>query len=180
MTKPIYHIKIIRLNFDTFTITQPHTTAYAGRAADTTEQTNPRTQCQRAQFLATSDGPNPPIICGTNTGYHMILEAQDSCNTLTFAWDNSDTQTWNIHISQFLCTDPHKAPAGCLQYFTGKLISCFPQVSLKALNHFPSIFKPWHLKCWKLTFIIVFAGTTGNIYSYNFQGGYHLANQVMR
>ena len=90
--------KIIRLNFDTFTITQPHTTAYTGRTQDDTEQINPRTQCQRAQFLATSDGPNPPIICGTNTGYHMILEAQDTCNTLTFAWDNSDTQTWTCVI----------------------------------------------------------------------------------
>ena len=127
--------KIIRLNFDTFTITQPHTTAYTGRTQDDTEQINPRTQCQRAQFLATSDGPNPPIICGTNTGYHMILEAQDTCNTLTFAWDNSDTQTWNIHISQFLCTDPHKAPAGCLQYFTGKSQNyCFPQVFRSTIN----------------------------------------------
>ena len=29
---------------------------------------------QKAQFSANSAGPSAPVICGTNTGYHMILE----------------------------------------------------------------------------------------------------------
>ena len=49
----------------------------------------------------------------------MILEAQDACNSLTFTWTTSTTRTWNIHTQQILCTDPHKPPEGCLQYFTG-------------------------------------------------------------
>ena len=131
---------LFRLGFDIFNIAQPDTNVYtANCAAGQSCLTNSRTQCQRAQFMASQDGPAAPTICGTNTGYHMILEAEDGCNVLTFTWDSDSTREWNIHISQILCSDPHKPPQGCLQYFTG---------------------------------------TTGNIASYNFQGGTHLANQV--
>ena len=95
-------------------------------------------QCQDAQFTATSNGPSVPIICGTNTGYHMILEAQDNCNTLSFTWRSATTRSWDVHIMQIPCTASWKPPDGCLQYFTG---------------------------------------TTGNIYSYNYAGGLHLASQ---
>ena len=132
---------LFRLNFDIFNIGQPDTNVYtANCVAGQSCLTNSRTQCQRAQFMASQDGPAAPTICGTNTGYHMILEAEDNCNVLTFTWDSDSTREWNIHISQILCSDPHKPPQGCLQYFTG---------------------------------------TTGNIASYNFQGGTHLANQVI-
>ena len=33
-------------------------------------------QCVTAQFTATSNGVSTPVICGTNTGYHMILNAE--------------------------------------------------------------------------------------------------------
>lgn len=122
----------LRLGFDTFDIAQP-STIYPG-------DDNPigRTQCQQAQFTASSDGPPPPIICGTNTGYHMIIDARDDCNTLSFTWTSSTTRNWNIHIMQIACTATWKPPQGCLQYFTG---------------------------------------TTGYLNSYNYAGGYHLANQ---
>merc|ERR1712050_415814 len=124
-------ICLIRLGFDTFAINQPNT------ATVTTTPPNGRTQCQDAQFVANTDGPTPPIICGTNTGYHMIVEARDDCNTLSFTWTSSTTRTWNIHIMQIACTATWKPPEDCLQYFTG---------------------------------------TSGYIYSYNYAGGYHLAN----
>ena len=122
----------IRLGFDAFDISQPSTI--------TLTDTNPntRSQCQTAQFNVDSDGPTPPTICGTNTGYHMILDAKDTCNTLTFTWTATETQTWNIHIMQISCTEPWRPADGCLQYFTG---------------------------------------TEGNIYSYNYAGSHHLANQ---
>jgi len=123
----------IRLGFDLFSISQPQTEASAVNTVP-----NARTQCQRATFTANSDGPSPPTICGTNTGYHMILEARDDCNTLTFTWSSGEAKDWNIHVSQILCSDPFKPPDGCTQYFTG---------------------------------------VSGNIYSYNYQGGIHLANQ---
>jgi len=103
----------IRLGFDTFDISQPSTVTLA--------DTNPNTrgQCQSAQFNAASDGPAPPTICGKNSGFHMYLEAKETCNTLTFTWTASESQTWNIHIMQIECDEPWKPQSGCLQYFTG-------------------------------------------------------------
>ena len=103
----------IRLGFDTFDIAQPSTN-YPGD-----DNPNGRTQCQKAQFSASSDGPAPPVLCGTNTGYHMILQAKDECNTLFFTWSKSNTRNWSIHIMQIACTATWKPPEGCLQYFTG-------------------------------------------------------------
>ena len=59
-----------RLGFDLFSISQPQTETPG------TSTPNSRTQCQAAQFTANSEGPNPPTICGINTGYHMILEVR--------------------------------------------------------------------------------------------------------
>jgi len=103
----------IRLDFDTFNIAQPST--------NNPSQTFPngRTQCQDAQFKATSSGNNSPTICGTNTDYHMIVEADDNCNTLSFDWSSSTTRSWNIRVSQISCEARWKPPEGCLQYFTG-------------------------------------------------------------
>ena len=103
----------IRLGFDTFDIAQPSTSNLGD------DNPNSRTQCTDAQFTATSDGPNAPTICGTNTAYHMILDARDDCNTLSFTWTSSTTRSWNIHIMQIACTATWKPPQGCLQYFTG-------------------------------------------------------------
>ena len=103
----------IRLGFDTFDIAQPSTNLPGD------DNPNGRTQCQMAQFTVNSDGPTPPTICGTNTGYHMILDARDECNTLSFTWTSSTTRSWNIHIMQIACTATWRPPQGCLQYFTG-------------------------------------------------------------
>lgn len=126
-------ICLIRLGFSNFQIASPST-----QQAD--NNPNGRTQCQTAQFSASSAGTPAPTICGTNTGYHMILEADESCNTFSFTWSSTstDTRSWNIHAMQIPCTATWKPPDGCLQYFTG---------------------------------------TTGTVYTYNYQGGYHLANQ---
>ena len=51
-----------RLNFDKFDIGQPATT-YPADAVP-----NSRGSCNQARFTAESDGPTPPVICGTNTG----------------------------------------------------------------------------------------------------------------
>jgi len=68
----------------------------------------------------------------------MILNADDSCNTLAFTWTTGSTQEWNIKVAQIECDAQWKPDDGCLQWFTG---------------------------------------TTGTIYSYNYQGGTHLSNQ---
>ena len=60
----------LRLEFSTFSTSSPLTTTY--------ENTNPngRSQCQTSQFSASSNGVTVPVLCGTNTGYHMILNAE--------------------------------------------------------------------------------------------------------
>ena len=105
----------IRLGLDEFVIAQPNTD-YPGD-----DEHGGRTQCQEAQFTATSDGPTPPVLCGTNSAHHMIIEARDDCNELKFSWTSTSTTkpSWNIHIMQIACTDQWKPQDGCTQYFTG-------------------------------------------------------------
>jgi len=122
----------IKLNFDTFSIDQPN-------SSTSTDDKTPKTQCTDSQFTAASSGSNSAnTICGTNTGYHMYLEASESCNTLEFTWTSTTSKSWKIHIMQIPCDAEWKAPAGCTQYFTG---------------------------------------TTGTVYSYNYQSSLHIANQ---
>ena len=72
-----FSLVLFRLGFDLFSISQPQTEA---SATPVSTQPNARTQCQKATFTASSDGPSPPTICGTNTGYHMILEVSTYFN----------------------------------------------------------------------------------------------------
>ena len=104
----------IRLNFDLFDIAQPNT------SPSISTDPHGRTQCQKAQFTASSAGAASPTICGTNQAYHMIIEASDDCNKLNFNWvTNASPTSWNIHIMQIPCTAKWKPPEGCLQYYTG-------------------------------------------------------------
>ena len=72
-----------RLNFDKFVLSSP-STAYPGD-----DDPNSRGTCIKARFTADSEGPTPPVICGTNSGHHMILQAREQCNKLTFTWDSA-------------------------------------------------------------------------------------------
>ena len=68
----------LRLDFSTFVITGPSTTTHqtgemVGGSADVKagKAISPATQCLTDTFSVTgSAGSNPPVICGTNTGYH--------------------------------------------------------------------------------------------------------------
>jgi len=107
----------IRLDFDTFVIAQPSTQQPGDVLA------NGRTQCQRASLSIASgggSGSQPPVICGTNTGYHMLFEASDACASLALSWTAATPRQWDIKISQFECgSDRYAPPPGCTQYFTG-------------------------------------------------------------
>jgi len=105
----------IRMDFDTFDIDQPSNTLLPldGSASA-------RTQCQSSRFIASTDAGSAPTLCGTNTGYHMIVEASATCNSLAFYWgSDSTTRTWKIKVSQIPCSVVWKAPEGCTQWFTG-------------------------------------------------------------
>lgn len=63
----------------------------------------------------------PPLICGTNTGHHMYIDAgaTNVVGTLTFAVTAAGTSTWRVQVTQHECFSPNRAPNGCLQYFSG-------------------------------------------------------------
>ena len=67
----------LRLGLDTFVLAQP-STDYPSDGSY-----NGRTQCQQARFQVSSDGPPSPVLCGTNSGQHMYVEAREDCNEVS-------------------------------------------------------------------------------------------------
>lgn len=78
--------------------------------------------CVMDQF-SISGVPGTPIICGTNTGYHMIVDACSDCHTVHFNMgaDSSTSRQWDIQVTQYACGDwdAPGGPPGCLQWYTG-------------------------------------------------------------
>jgi len=69
-------------------------------------------------------GRGSPTICGTNTGYHMIVDADRTGNTCHTALFNiggttATSRSWNILITHYACGDTDSSGwPGCLQYYT--------------------------------------------------------------
>ncbi len=91
----------IRLDFETFVI--------AGPAVGTVSDYDPTTDnevyagaigdCVTDTFTFTSPGRTaPPLICGFNSGQHMIVDASDECHEVTFhlGADQTVPRQWNI------------------------------------------------------------------------------------
>ena len=89
MCKCSSEVCYLRLDFSTFSTSSPLTTTY------TNTNPNGRGQCQTSQFSASSDGVGAPILCGTNTGYHMIVNAEvRNATSITFREkENCDMRT---------------------------------------------------------------------------------------
>jgi len=123
--------KICRIRYDFTT----HTLASNAVATTVLETSSPKFSdgnagaagnCVSDTFsIANMGGDNPPVICGTNDGQHMILDTDgQSCQDALFTI-GSDTHTrkWDIHVTQYTCEEMETAkgagPSGCLQYHTG-------------------------------------------------------------
>merc|ERR1711971_500630 len=81
--------------------------------------------CVDDQFsISGGTGRGTPTICGTNTGYHMIVDADRTGNTCHTALFNiggttSTSRSWNVLITQYACGDTDSSGwPGCLQYYT--------------------------------------------------------------
>lgn len=79
--------------------------------------------CATDQFSISSPGSfGSPVICGTNTGQHMILDSDgSSCQQVNFNIGASTTTTrsWDIYVTQYTCGQEDIAgPRGCLQYYS--------------------------------------------------------------
>jgi len=125
----------LRIDFNTFAISGPSTVTlsdsniFAGQtvAAGKGKDSETRTRCLTDYFSVTGpSGSNPSVICGTNTGTHMYVDARSDCNKLTFHLGPAavglakvDTRSWSLKVSQISCFDTNIPPPGCTQYFYG-------------------------------------------------------------
>jgi len=73
--------------------------------------------------ITTPGGIGSPIICGYNSGQHMVLDSEGSaCQTVNFNIGSTTTTTrsWDIFVTQYTCgQEDLGGPPGCLQYYTG-------------------------------------------------------------
>lgn len=116
------------MDFDSFQITGPSTsTVDLGKLLpDSLKEVSTASQCLTDTFSVNNPGGStPPIICGTNTGEHMYVDASTACNDLTFLLGETAsgttlaTRSWNIRVTQYECNSGLLAPPGCTQYFYG-------------------------------------------------------------
>merc|ERR1739846_164911 len=81
--------------------------------------------CIDDQFsISGGTGRGSPTICGTNTGYHMIVDADPTGNTCHTALFNiggttATSRSWNVLVTHYACGDTDSSGwPGCLQYYT--------------------------------------------------------------
>merc|ERR1711997_29748 len=82
-------------------------------------------KCVDDQFSISGGlGRGSPTICGTNTGYHMIVDADRTGNTCHTALFNiggttATSRSWNVLVTHYACGDTDSSGwPGCLQYYT--------------------------------------------------------------
>lgn len=114
----------IRFDFTKNVLAQPTNSPSVTLATASTVQATSLGSCVTDQMTVTGAHGSPPIICGTNDGYHMIVDAGDACTMLNFAIGGAITtsRSWDIFVSQYKCSDTQDTrggPPGCLQYHTG-------------------------------------------------------------
>merc|ERR1711971_664968 len=81
--------------------------------------------CVDDQFsISGGTGRGTPTICGPNTGYHMIVDADSTGNTCHTALFNiggttATSRSWNVLVTHYSCGDTDSSGwPGCLQYYT--------------------------------------------------------------
>jgi len=85
-------------------------------------------------------GEASPIICGTNSGYHMIIDSDgETCQSANFDIGAlvTTSRSWSIRVTQYACGDYDNGGwPGCLQYHkdpTGNFASfAFPTGAITA------------------------------------------------
>jgi len=117
-------VRRIRLEMDTFVIEPPFTPDLTGAAVGSFGQGTSIGHCLGDSFVAASGVASSPVICGTNTGQHMVLDTDGSmCVTAIFNFRSGGAQQRNyrIHVVQFGEFNEMGGPMGCLQYYTGEM-----------------------------------------------------------
>jgi len=108
----------IKLELRTFTIAPPGVPdPLDGKSANSELANRQIGQCADDTFSV----GNAPIICGANSGQHMIVDTDgSSCVTALFSWGQAtQSRSYTIHVIQYESTNEMGGPPGCLQFFTG-------------------------------------------------------------
>jgi len=113
---------ICRIKFDleTFVIHPPEE-GEAGSTARSTTNYGSIGHCENDGFSIASPGnKGSPIICGYNTGQHIIVDAPSSqCVSATFLFGSTTyARSYSIKVYQYQCGSEAGGPSECLQYFT--------------------------------------------------------------
>jgi len=109
----------IRLDLTMFNIAGPFLPATSN--ADHSGSSSATGGCTTDSFTVTGTRGPYPVICGVNTGQHMIVDTDGSaCVKATFSYGMaSSTRQYSIHATQFASSNEMGGPPGCLQFFTG-------------------------------------------------------------
>lgn len=115
----------IRYDFTTHTLAQPVVVTAVAAAGAAAIQTYSAAigDCITDTFSINAPGLyGSPIICGSNSGQHMVLDSSGSeCQLVNFHIGGSTTTTrsWDIYVTQYTCAQEDiGGPQGCLQYFS--------------------------------------------------------------
>jgi len=111
-------INRIKLDLVTFNIAGPFApTTQAGNSGSASATGSCRTD---SLSVTGTRGPYP-VICGVNSGQHMIVDTDGvECVKATFSYGmGSSTRQYSIHVTQFASSNEKGGPPGCLQFYTG-------------------------------------------------------------
>jgi len=118
----------IKFQFDDLTLAAP-TVATAGASVANTGASVGACNTD-SMMISGGTGNGSPIICGDNTGQHMILDSDgngDTCHdvNLNFGAGNA-ARSYSIRVTQYDCVDMTAlentaGPKGCLQYHLGDM-----------------------------------------------------------
>merc|ERR1712066_52578 len=116
----------IRFDFSTFVLADAVAGTTVAAAGATAASLNGQAigDCVTDSFVISGASSGTPVICGTNTGYHMIVDADStasSCHQASFnvGGTTATTRSWEIRVTQYACGDhDNSGPSGCLQYYT--------------------------------------------------------------
>jgi len=108
----------IRLDFTTFDIADP-----AVATAGSTTSGSAAGDCATDSFSVSAGGGgrSSPIICGANTGQHVIVDTDGaSCVTASFVFGGDSTEReYDIRVLQYEADNEMGGPPGCLQFLLG-------------------------------------------------------------
>merc|ERR1712083_489019 len=114
-------INRIKLDLKAFNIAGPFLPSGNGNAAATGSASATGACTTDSLTVSGTRGPYP-VICGVNTGQHLIVDTDGStCVKATFSYgaSSSSSRSYTIHAIQYASSNKMGGPTGCLQYFTG-------------------------------------------------------------